>query len=134
MRVGLDLDIDVEIAGRRVAWARHALTGYAQALLGIDAGGHVDQHLALLFDRALAATGFAGRRDHLPGAATARTRAGEHDEPALRRDLAGPAALIAGLGLGARLGAAAVARLARRGAVDRYLVLAAGERLGQRQR
>ena len=90
--------------------------------------------LRCALDRARAATGFAGGGQVLTRAPTAGAGAREHDEAALRRDLAGAPALAAGLGLGARLGAGAVAGVTGGRAADVDLVLAAEQRVAQGNR
>ena len=57
-RVILDVNDDVEVAGRAAARAGLALAAEAQALAGGDAGGNAHGELALLLD----APGAAARR------------------------------------------------------------------------
>src|SRR5450432_1579012 len=76
--------------------------------------------------------GCARRGQVLPCASTTRAGAREHDEAALRRDLARAPALAAGLGLAALRRAGPLARLAGCGAADGDLVLAPQQCVFQR--
>nr|WP_276602979.1 hypothetical protein [Nannocystis pusilla] len=130
--VGLDRDLDVEVAGRAALGAGHAAPGDPQGLAVVDAGGDVDLEGRLALDRAGARAGLARRGDHLPLALTARAGGLDGEEALAVDHLAVAAALTAGLRLGAGGRAAAVAVLAGLAALDRELALDAGHRLGER--
>ena len=98
-RVALDVDLDVQVSGRRTPGSRHSLPRHAQSLAAVDARGEGHGDLARPLDGPLPRARGAGVLDHPPRAPAARASRREHDEAARVRDLPGPSALRAGLGL-----------------------------------
>jgi hypothetical protein len=127
--VRLDVEYDVEVAGRATETAGFALAGVADAGVLLDAGGDLDQDLVLAGDAGVAAAGGAGCADDRAGAAAHWAGARDGEEALLRTDLAAAAALLAGLGLFAGGGAGATAVGAGLGAADGDLALYAEDGL-----
>ncbi len=94
--VGDDHD-DVEIARRAALGAVLAFARQAQALAGGDAGRDLHLQIALLGGPPVAAAGRARLGDDAAGAAAVAARLGDGEEALLVADLAGAAALRAGL-------------------------------------
>src|SRR5262245_20782031 len=116
LRVGRDVDRDIERARGTAPSADLALVREADLVALVDAGRDRHPERPLALRAALALAGRAGFLDDLALALADRARAdvqhlAEH-RPAGRPDLAAAAAVVAGLGLGARLRAVAAARLA----------------------
>ena len=112
-RVLLDVDNDVEIAGRAPGAAMFAFAIEAQPLARRDAGGNLDGQLALARRASRSAAGVARPGDRLSGPAAVRARPRNRKKALLIAQLAGATALRARLGLGARRGSGAFAALAR---------------------
>src|SRR4029079_19298920 len=115
----------------RAAARRLSLAGQPQGLPVVHSGRHVDGELARLRLRARAAAGLTPLLDRAALAAAARTGGLDHEEALRVQDLTLAAADLAVLALGARLGAAAVAGLARFVARDLDLTRDAVHRLGE---
>src|ERR1700752_1369838 len=103
---------DVEIAGRAAADAGLAFAGKPNACAVFHPLWNVDRERALAGDAALAGAGRTGILDHLAAALTTRTGALQREEALSLTDAPLPAAMRAGLWLGAGLGAGARAGLA----------------------
>src|SRR5690606_18126233 len=122
-----DDHVHVEIAVRRVRRPRHALARHAQPLAGVDSSRERHQHGAALLHEARAAAALPRGRDVLPAAPAGGAGGAEHDEPALRGDLAVTLAVRAAVRARARFGAGPVAVFAGRGAANGHLLLGAAE-------
>ena len=99
----------------------------------LDPGGDADLQAILHQHHARPLAGAAGMADHPPLAAAALAGGGDHQKALLVDHLTPAAALRAGLGRGALLGARAAALGAHRPAPVHHLLGGAGGRLGQRQ-
>src|SRR5690606_10090421 len=108
----LDRQEDIEIAARTAALSGVALARQTDARAVVDAGGNLEVQGAGLADLTMAVTGPAGIGDHLAGAAAAGAGSLDLEEAVGLADAALALAGSAGLGLGARLGARALAGLA----------------------
>src|SRR5690606_26406662 len=112
-RMAAHIDEDVEVARRAAIAAGRALARVADLLLAADARRNLDLQRALLLHLLLPVTGAAGRGDDLPFPIAAR--AGRDVDVLAENgllhapDLARAPALRAGLRVGPRLGARAVA-------------------------
>ncbi|MNL11727.1 hypothetical protein D3C87_1325730 [compost metagenome] len=128
---------DVEVARRAALGAHVALAGHAQARAGVDARRHLDRELLGLLVAARALAGGAGGLDDL--ALAAALGAGRHlgelaEDGALGLgDLAGALAQAAGRDRAARLGPRARAVVALLEVVDVDGLLAAEDRVVERQ-
>src|SRR6185369_2114915 len=123
----LDADLDVEIARRAAVGARLAVAGRADAHALVDAGGDLHLQRLLLLHLAGAFAGGAGFGNDLAGAVAVRAGLLDREEALAHVHRAGAIAGVAGLGLGAWLGAGAAAGLAMLPARDPDLaVLAVG--------
>ncbi len=135
LRVFPLVDLDVEVAGRAAGRADLALAVQPDPHAVLDPGRHLDRQRAPAAHPALAAALPARARDDRAVAAAAGAGArGDHlaeERPGHLLDLAGAPALLAGLGMGARSRALALAGLAEHGGVDGDLPLHAESGLGQ---
>src|SRR5690242_11394820 len=128
-RMPRDVEEDVEIAGRRAAHAGFALAGEADAGAFVDTRRDIDLQRLGGVDPALAAAIAAWLGDHLADAVASGAGALDDEEALLRANLAHAGAGCTGLGLGARRGARAAARIAGAGDVDGDLGRLAVERV-----
>src|SRR5690606_14766416 len=108
----LDADLDVQIACRAAIGARLAIARRADAHALVDAGRDLDFQRLGFLDLALAVARGAGLGNDLAGALAVRTALLHAEETLAHVDGARAIAGRAGLGAGARLGAAAVTGIA----------------------
>ena len=97
--VRLHVENHVEVASRTTEAASFAFARVADAGVGLDAGGNLDEDLVFAADAAVAFAGEAGGADDRAGAAANGAGAGDGEEALLRTNLAAAAALLAGFGL-----------------------------------
>src|SRR5216683_8076943 len=107
-----DPHLDIQVSGGTAVAARLALAVQANAVAGIDPGGHGDGEGLFLAYPALTETGIAGVADDLAAALAARARLLDGENRLLHAHLALTVAGIAGLGRGPLGGARALAGLA----------------------
>ena len=124
-----DVDEDVEVARGSAHRPGLAFAGEANAGAGIDPRRNIDRQRLNLVDPALAAALAARAFDHLAAPAAVVARPFDDEEALLRADLAVAVAQVARARAGARLGAAALARLAGDRDLDLDLRALAVERL-----
>src|SRR5690606_19013103 len=137
-RVPGDLDLDVEVTGRASPGADLTLAGQLDAVAVVDARGHVDLQTATRAHTALAVA-LAARVGDDGAVAVARGARPRRADVAQQRaldvlDRAVAVARAARDRLGALVGAAAVADLARDGGVDLDVAGDAERGLGERDR
>lgn len=121
IRIALQGDVDVQIAGFGAGLSGHTLAGHAQTLSAVDTSGERDEHFFALFDVALTVTVVTRLTDDATLPAASGAGRAEHDEAALRRRLPRAVAIGAGFRLGAFLGACAATGLTGRSAADLHL-------------
>src|SRR5450432_729349 len=107
-----DAHLDIQVPGRSPVAARLALPVEADAVAGIDAGGHIDGQRLLLAHTALSKAGVAGVADDLAPALTARAGLLDREDRLLHAYLPLAVECIASFGGGAFGGARARADLA----------------------
>ena len=110
-RVRLDLDLNIEIAGRPPVLAALAFAGKADPVPRVHAGRHAHREGLLLLDASPTPTMATGLLDHTARPATGRTGLLDGEEALLHPHLTASPAGRAGLGLGTRLGPGAAAEL-----------------------
>jgi len=108
----LEADFDVQITWRATVGAWLAVAGATNAHAAVDATRDLDFQCLLFLDLALAMAGNAGLRDDLADATASRAGLLHAEKPLAHLHRAGAATSAAGLGLRARLGAAALAGVA----------------------
>ena len=111
--MGLDMQNDVQIAGRAALDSRLAVAGGTEADAGVHAGGDFDGDLGGAFAAAAAAAGAARLVNNTSAPAAARAGLGDAEDAAGSDDLAAAVAGGAGLGGGPFFRAAAAASVAR---------------------
>ncbi len=92
-----DVDDHVEVAGRTTNRAVLAFAVQAEPLTVIDPRRNPNRHAPIAGDAPGAAAGWAGIADDLAGRAALAARPGDDEEALLEAQLAGAAALRAGL-------------------------------------
>src|SRR5204862_6242986 len=130
--VFLHVDHDIEVARRAAVDARLALAGEADAVAFVHARRDLHRERLVLLDAPGAAAGRAGIRDHLAAAVAGGTGLLDGEETLRQAHGALAVAGLAGLGLRARLGARALAGLARLHRRDADLGLGAARGLLER--
>jgi hypothetical protein len=110
--MGLEVDLDVEIAGRPAVDTGFALAGQTDAVTVVHTGGNPHGQGLVLLDAAFAVAMGAGVGDDPAAAVATRTSLLDGEETLLHAHLAMATAGRAGYRLGARLGAGTVAMLA----------------------